>query len=286
MPVVQLVVQSVVQASVVSGGVVRVLVVLEGVHVDQAGLGQGRDDVAGLEDREAAVGGQVGHGALTVDLAEHRPLARAEDDVGVSGTRGGQHGDGVGPADLAGQPLPVGGADAQALEQVGYALRRGDVLPGLLRLAEAPGVGLPGQQVDEHVDELLADEGLDHVAVDVPEVDEQLTEPPALQLGALDLQRLGERLGRQLAGGRQPGAEQGSPAGHEDGIDQAVPQIDLGLFVGAAGDVQAAGRPLSPQVKQDLLNRTGEKVAVEHAGGPPPLGSVGTFHHRHVPPVC
>ena len=162
--------------------------------LDQAGGDQRADDLRGLVQREAAVGGEVGEGALAVDLAEHRPLAGAQHDVVGRTALRGQHGDGVRAAELGRQLVPVRAAAPQLGEQLGDRLRRGDVLPGLLVLAELAAGDVPAHEVGEHVDELLGDERLDHVAVDEAQVDEQLAQPPALQLGALDLQRLGEGL--------------------------------------------------------------------------------------------
>ena len=76
---------------------------------------------------------------------------------------------------------------------------------------------------------MFDDELLDHLEVHIAQVDEQLTKPPALQLGALDLQRLGECLRGQRAPRHQPDAEHRAPARHHHGVDQPVAQVDLGL---------------------------------------------------------
>ena len=89
--------------------------------------------------------------------------------------------------------------------------RRGDVLAGLLGLAEAPPSGGPAHQVAHRVADLLDDEGLDDRLLDEAEVDQQLAQSPALQLVALSLKGLGESLGCQCAG--RPGGRRGTGGG-------------------------------------------------------------------------
>ena len=146
---------------------------------------ESRDDLGRLEHGVSAVDRQVGDAAVAVDLAQHGPLAGTEDDVVVGGLLRRQGRYGFGAADLVGQPFPAGPTVTDLVEDHGDFDRRSDVLTRLLVLSEAPGVDLPAEQVSEHVDELFGDEGLDNVAVDVPQVHEQLSQPPALQLGAL-----------------------------------------------------------------------------------------------------
>ena len=174
-----------------------------------------------------------------------------------------------GVADQAAQLPPVRPPLADLGQQGVHLLRRGDVLAGQLAGAELPGVDAPAHQVGQLVDELLGDERLDDLPLHEPQVDQQLAQPPADQLAAaLDLQRLGQGLGREDAGGDQPRADQRTAAGDEDRVDQPVPEVDLGLVLGVVHDVQAAGRPLRPEVQQHLLKRTGQEVAVEHADPP------------------
>src|SRR6185369_7556930 len=80
-----------------------------------------------------------------------------------------------------------------------------------------------------------------------------------------------EGLRGERPGGHETGPEQRAAAGHVHGVDETVPQVDLGLLTGGVRDVEAAGRLLGPEVEQDLLERAGEEVAVEHAS--PPLAA-------------
>ncbi len=118
--------------------------------------------------------------------------------------------------------------------------------------------------------ELLDDERLDDRALDVAQVDEQLAQPPALQLGALDLERLGEGLGGQVAGGDQPDAEQRPAAGDGDGVDLAVPEEDLGLLAGLVAHDQAAGRPGLGEVHEHGLDGGRHDCVTTTVSDPPP----------------
>ena len=73
-------------------------------------------------------------------------------------------------------------------QQLAHRHRGRDVLPGLLGLAELVRGDRPLQQGGHGVAQLLDDEGLDDGTLDVAEVDEQLTEPPALELVGLDVE--------------------------------------------------------------------------------------------------
>ena len=118
--------------------------------------------------------------------------------------------------------------------------------------------GQPSRSV-EGVLELLDDERLDHRQLDVAQVHQQLTEPPALQLGALDLQRLREGLRGEGAAGHQADAELRPAAGHDDGVDLAVPEVDLGLVALRVADEQAAGGAGVRQVEEHGLDGVGEE---------------------------
>ena len=117
---------------------------------------------------------------------------------------------------------------------------------------------------------MLDDELLDHRELDVAEVHEQLTQAPALQLGALDLQRLGEGLGRQGATGHQAYAEHHPAAGHVDGVDLAVPEVDLGLVAFLVADEQAPGGAGVRQIVQHGLDGVGEEGTLGHELPPSP----------------
>jgi hypothetical protein len=97
---------------------------------------------------------------------------------------------------------------------------------------------------------VLHDELFDNGEVHVSQVHQQLTQPPALQLGPLDLQGLGERLRCESPAGHETYAEHGAPARNEHGIDLAVPQEDLGLVTLLVTHEQAAGRRLRREVVQ------------------------------------
>ena len=97
---------------------------------------------------------------------------------------------------------------------------------------------------------MLDDELLDNGEVHVSQVHQQLAQPPALQLGPLDLQGLGKCLRRERATGHQAYAEHGPPAGNEHGVDLAVPKEDLGLVTLVVAHEQAAGRRLGREVVQ------------------------------------
>jgi hypothetical protein len=104
------------------------------------------------------------------------------------------------------------------------------------------------------VAELFDDERLDDWSLDVSEVNEELTEPPALQLVGLHIEGRREGFRGQVAGRDQPGAELCAPARDEDRVDQAVLEVDLGLLAGRIGDCQAPGRPGVAELDQHLLN--------------------------------
>ena len=129
--------------------------------------------------------------------------------------------------------------------------------------------GQPSRSV-EGVLEVLDDELLDHGELDVPEVHQQLTQAPALQLGALDLQRLGEGLRGEGATGHQAYAEHHPAAGHVDGVDLAVAQVDLGLVAFLVADEQAPGGAGVRQVVQHGLDGVGEEGALGHELPPSP----------------
>ena len=232
-------------------------------HRDQPGVEQAHHDLTGLEEREPALAGQLGDAARAVDLAEQRPLVRAERDL-VRRRGSSQGRDRVRAAGRGEDGLPGRGAVAQVVEELGHRRRRGDVLAGLLVLAELPGGHRPAQQVGQGVLEVLDDELLDHRELDVAQVHEQLAQPPALQLGALDLQRLGEGLRGQGAAGHQADAEHHPAAGHVDGVDLAVPEVDLGLVALLVADEQAAGGAGVRQVAQHGLDGVGEEGTLGH----------------------
>ncbi len=235
----------------------------------QPGIDQAHDDLAGLEQREPALGGQLGHAAGAVDLAEQGPLVRTEGDL--VGRRGrGQRWHGLRAAGRVEDGLPGRGAVPEVVEQLGHRRRRGDVLAGLLVLAELPGGHRPAQQVGQGVLEVLDDELLDHRELHVAQVHQQLAQPPALQLGALDLQRLGESLRGERAAGHQPDAEHHPSAGHGDGVDLAVPEVDLGLVALLVANEQAAGSAGVRQFVQHGLDGVGEEGTLRHELPPSP----------------
>ncbi len=207
----------------------------------------------------------------TLQSIAHSPGPRIDVVVGLAAGR--QERDRVRPADLAAEAPPTRTPLADQVQDDGDVGGRCDVLAGLLVLAEAPGVHVPAEEVAEHVDELLGDEGLDELAVDVAQVDEKLAQPPALQLGALDLQRLGEGFGGKGSGRHQSGAQQGPTTRHEDRVDEAFLEVDLGLLGRGVEHGQAAGRLLCAEVEENLLHLVGEEVSVEHAGAPSPRSS-------------
>ena len=120
------------------------------------------------------------------------------------------------------------------------------------------------QQVGHLVADLLGHERLDDGPVDELEVDEELAEAPALQLGPLDLEGLGEGLGREGAGGHEADAEQRSATGDGDGVDQAVAEPDGRLVALGLGEREAAGRPLGGELEEDAVHADRE-AHVRHA---------------------
>jgi hypothetical protein len=62
------------------------------LDAQQLGLDQPAHHLAGLEKRESALAGQLGHRPFTVDLAQQGPLVRAELDRLRRGLSRGQHG--------------------------------------------------------------------------------------------------------------------------------------------------------------------------------------------------
>ncbi len=241
------------------------------LDVDEPRVEEAHDDHAGLVDGEAAVVGQVGDGAQTVDLAQQRPVVGSEHDVAGRGRRRRQHRHRVRAADVGDDLGPPGVAVARHGDEVGDLDRRGDVLAGPLAVAEATVDHGPVQEVGDLVAQLLGDEGLDHAAVDEAEVHEQLAESPALQLGALHLQRLGQGLGREGAGGHQADAEQGATTGDGHGVDLAVAEPDGGLLALAVVEREAPGRVLGGQLQEEAVRRRGV-ATVRHAWSPPARG--------------
>ena len=210
------------------------------LDLEQAGTHQGVHDLPGLEQREAALAGELGDRALPVDLAQQRPRLGVDGHLGVALPGGGQQRYGVRPVqdlvDRLPQLVPLSDLDEQLLDRG----RRGDVFASPLVDAELPRSGGPAQQIAGLLADLLVDEGLDDGLVDVPEVDQKLTEPPALELGALGLQRLREGLRAEGAAGHQASAELRPPAGHLDGVHLPAAQVHLGRTAHAVVDVQAA----------------------------------------------
>jgi hypothetical protein len=145
---------------------------------------------------------------------------------------------------------------------------RYDVVAGALVDAELPGRVLPAEQVGHRRPDLLVDEVLDDRLVDVAQVHQQLAQPPALQLGALRLERLAQRLGRERPRGDQPVTELGPLAGCDDRVDAAATQVDLRGFTRRVHHVQAAGRRPVREHAQDVGQRSGGQVALEHGRAP------------------
>ena len=235
--------------------------------------------MSGLEQGKSALSGEVGDRSLAVDLAQQRPLVRAHLDL-ARGRAGRERWHGVRAADDREDRLPGGAAVVQVVEQLVDGGRGRDVLAGLLVLSELPGGDRPAEQVGQGVLEVLDHELLDHLEVDVAQVHEELTQAPALQLGPLDLERLGERLRGQRAARHQPDAEHRAATRHHDGVDQPVAQVDLGLVALLVAHVHAARGALAGEVVQDGLDGPGEEGALGHERPPyacrdRPLGGPG-----------
>jgi len=115
---------------------------------------------------------------------------------------------------------------------------------------------------------VLDDELLDDRELDVAQVHEQLAQAPALQLGALDLQCLGQGLGGQGSARHQPDTEHDPAAGHHDGIDCAVAEEDLRLVALLVTDEQATGRSRLRQVVEHGLDGVGEESTLGHERPP------------------
>src|SRR5205085_6463336 len=102
---------------------------------------------------------------------------------------GGELGDRVRSVDGLDDLVPLHLSPGYRRKQLVDRCGRCDVFTGPLGFPEPPTPGLPPDQITHGVANGLGHERLDHLAVHVPEVDEQLTEAPALQLLALRLER-------------------------------------------------------------------------------------------------
>jgi hypothetical protein len=220
------------------------------VDVDETGVYEGRDDRAGLEEREAAVAGQLGQGPLVVDLAEQGPGVGVEHDVGRGRSTGRQDGYGGWAVYHPDDPVPGLVALGHLVQQLGDGDRLRDVLAGFLILAEAELAGRPAHEIGHGVAQLLGDERLDHGLLDEAEVDEQLPEPPSLQLRPLGFEGLGERLGRELSGGDEPGTERGSPPRDGHRVHEAGLEVDQCLVAGGVDHMEAAGEAFDGQLAE------------------------------------
>ena len=120
------------------------------------------------------------------------------------------------------------------------------------------------QEVGDLVADLLAHERLDDGPVDEPEVDEELAEAPALELGALDLERFSQRLRSEDAGGHEADAEEWSPAGDRHRVDVAVAEPHRGLLALGLGHDEASGGLLRGELEQEAVH-AGSEAAVRHA---------------------
>ena len=252
------------------GGVVLVppgrarLVRLAAVDLDKASLEKADHDHARLEDREPAVVGEVGDRAVAVHLAQQRPVVRAEDHVRRGRRSGRQDGDGVCTADEGHDGGPLLVTTTGRTEKLGDLHGRGDVLAGPLAVAELLLRNLPVQEVGDLVADLLAHEGLDHGTVDEAEMHEELAEAPALELGALHLQRLCQCFRSEDAGGHEADAEQRTAARDRDRVDVAVPEPHCRLLALGLGHDEAAGGLLGGQLEQEAVH-AGREAAVRHA---------------------
>ena len=163
--------------------------------------------------------------------------------------------------------VPGKAASVDLGEQVGYLDRRCDVLTGALVDAEAPGSLPPAQQVRHGLTDLLVHEGLDDRLIDVAEVHEQLTEAPALELGALRLEGVAEGLRGEGSGGDEPGAELWSTTRDDNGVHPTAAQEDLALLYPVVDVQAAAGHPVG-KLREDRGNRGAAEVSLEHARPP------------------
>ena len=235
------------------------------IDVEEPGLDKVEDDLAGLVEGEAAFAGELGDRADTVDLAQQRPGLLVDRELGVARAGGRQRGYGGGAVDGVADPLPGVLPVGDLGEQRGDLTGRGDVLAGAFVDSELPGADGPAEQVRDRLVHLLADEGLDDGLVDVAQVNQQLAEAPALQLGALGLQRLREGFRAERAAGDQAGAELRPVAGHRHGVQATAAQVEPGGVVQPIGDVQAPSRGAVGELREHLGQWCGDKVALQHA---------------------
>jgi hypothetical protein len=146
----------------------------------------------------------------TVHSSDQASPSRASvsGDVPAADSTGTASGPGRAEQRLPGGQV-LGGVGEQVLDGHG----RRDVLAGALLDPEAPAAGGEQQQLERRLAQLLADGGLDDVLLDEAEVDQQLAQAPALQLGGLRVVRLGQGGGVEVAGGDQAGPEAGAAVG-------------------------------------------------------------------------
>ena len=217
-------------ARVVERGDRRDRLVVGKLDVDQAAVHQRLHHVRGLEDGEAALGGELGDVAGAVDLAEQRPVGAGQDDVGGSVRTRRQHRDAPLATDRLDELAPAVAAHLDLGQQVAHGLGGATswrVFLVLRNLWAATGHSSRAAMASRSCSMTKASTT---GAFDVAEVDEQLTEPPALQLVGLDVEGGGECLGGEVAGGDQAGAELGAASRHEDRVDRSVLEVDLGLL--------------------------------------------------------
>ncbi len=192
------------------------------LDLEQARADEGVHDLPGFEQREAALLGEVGDAAHPIHLAQQRPRLGVDRHLGVGLAGGGQDRYGVRAVQDLGDALPHAVPLSDVREQLLHGGGGRDVLAGALVDAELPRAGRPAQQVGGLLTYLLVHERLDDRLIDVPQVDEELPEAPALELGPLRLECLGQALRSERAAGHQPGAELRAAAGHVDGVHLAA----------------------------------------------------------------
>ena len=238
---------------------------LAAVDLDEAGVEQADHDHARLEDVKPQSSARSAIVRMPSTLHSRAQSYGPRTTSGAAVGSGREHRDGVGAADERddlGPPLVALGAQSpsRSVTSMGGATSCRVRLP----LRNFFSATCQCSRSATWSRTCSADERLDHGPVDEPEVDEQLAQAPALQLGALHLQGLGEGLGGEDAGGHEAYAEQRSAAGDGHGVDVAVSEPDRRLLALGLGDDEASGRLLRGELEQEAVH-AGREAAVRHA---------------------